>query len=118
MLILNRDKLKTANSFVLTLQKESALDNNNSTRRVNIRNIIALDDFSKKKYENVTIEINGKSDLNNLKMILKDNGDTRIKIKVHRNSKIYTFLLKTPRKFDLKTFNTIKDKEYVKKVSF
>ena len=55
LLILNRDKLKTANSFVLTLQKESALDNNNSPRRVNVRNIIALDDFSKKKYENVRI---------------------------------------------------------------
>ena len=38
LLVLNRDKLKTANSFMITLQKDSAKDSLN-LRRINIKNI-------------------------------------------------------------------------------
>ena len=34
------------------------------------------------------------------------------------SSKVYTFALKNLRKFNLGTFNHIKDKEYVEKISF
>ncbi len=46
-------------------------------------------------------------------------GILELKLRYTGTSKNFIpFLLKNPRKFDLKTFNTIKDKEYVKKVSF
>ena len=64
-LILNRDKLKTANSFVLTLQKDTAKDKNLG-RRINVKNILPLDDFVKKSYEKVVIEINNNSNLKEL----------------------------------------------------
>jgi hypothetical protein len=117
LLITNRDKLKTANSFILTLQKDNS-SNSATTRRINIRNINSLSNFTDKAFERATIEINGKSDLNELRNILKENGITKIQIKVRKKSKIYTFSLKNTRKFSLSIFNHIKNKEYVKKISF
>ena len=115
--IFNREKLKTANSFILTLQKDSSSDQNN-IKRVNIKNIAPLENFIKKVYDNVVIEINGKSKLNELSAMLEEGGDTKIQIKVKRSSKVYLFSLKKPRKFNLSTFKSIRGKEYVKKISF
>ena len=117
MLISNRDKLKEANSFMLTLQKDSGSDKN-TMRRINIRNILPLDNFIKKSYKKVIIEINGKTNLNELESLLKENGETNVQIKVIRSSKIYLFSLKKPRKFNFNTFKDIRSKEYVKKISF
>ena len=70
---MNRDKLKTANSFLITLQKDSSKDSLNS-RRINIKNIVPINDFINKSYDNVTIEINGKSNMQELKNLLNDIG--------------------------------------------
>ena len=117
LLISNRDKLKAANSFLITLQKDSSKDNL-STRRINIKNIVPLNDFVNKPYENVTIEVNGKTNMNELKNLLNTEGETKIQIKVNRNSKIYIFSLKNPRKFNLNTLSSLKNKEFIKKISF
>ena len=70
------------------------------------------------QYDNVMIEINGKSNMQDLKNLLNIHGETKIQIKVKRESKIYIFSLKKPRKFNFNTFSNIRNKEYVKKVSF
>jgi len=49
---------------------------------------------------------------------LKENGKTKVKIRIGSKSKNYTFELKNPRKFNFKTFSAIKDKEFIKKISF
>tara|TARA_Y100000590_G_scaffold46041_1_gene48900 strand:+ start:981 stop:4397 length:3417 start_codon:yes stop_codon:yes gene_type:complete len=117
LLTSNREKLKAANSFVLSLQKDS-IAGAKVTRRINIKNIVPLENFVKKSYDNVVIEINGKSNLDELQNILGENGNTKIQIKVNRDSKIYVFSLKNPRKFNFSTFKNIRSKEYVKKISF
>jgi len=117
LLVANREKLKTANSFMLTLQKDSSSDGQIS-RRINVKNIVPLDDFMKKSYNNVVIEIKGQPNLEELQNLLKDNGNTKVQIKVIDQSKIYEFNLKNPRKFNFNTFKDIKSKEYVKKISF
>ena len=117
LLVANRAILKNASSFILTLQKEN-LTNGSTTRRINIKNLINLSDFVKRKHEKVVIEINGKSDLNDLKQSIDQKGDTKIDIKIHRTGKTYIFSLKKPRKFDFHTFMVIKSKEYVKKINF
>ena len=53
-----------------------------------------------------------------LLLVLKENGETNVQIKVKRSSKIYLFSLKKPRKFNFNTFKDIRSKEYVKKISF
>ena len=117
LLVLNREKLKTANSFILTLQKDNS-NNGSTSRRINIKNIVGLEDYINKDYENVTIEINGKSDLKDLKESLKIGGKTKVQIKIKKVSKIYTFSLRDPRKFDFVTFNNIASKSYVKNIRF
>ena len=117
LLVANRDILKAANSFVLTLQKEVS-NNPSLTRRINIKKLTNLDEFTKQEYEKVTIEVDYQSDLNELQNILKENGSTKIEIKIKNTSKVYTFSLKNLRKFNIAIFNHIKNKEYVKKISF
>ena len=116
-LTLNRENLKAANSFILTLQKDS-INNSSFARRINIKKLISLNDFTNKEYEKVTIELENKSNLNELQKALKEDGHTKIEIKIKKTSKIYTFSLKNLRKFNIGIFNHIKDKEYIKKISF
>ena len=117
LLIQKRSQLKTANSFALTLQKDAST-NENTLRRINIKNIVDINDLINLVHDKVTIEIKDKSDFNILKDILKEEGKTKVKIKIENNSKFYTFELKNPRKFNFKTFNAIKDQEFIKKISF
>ena len=60
-------------------------------KRINIKDIKPLENFIQKPYGNVVIEINGKSNLEELQNLLEENGDTKIQIKVKRNSKTYTY---------------------------
>jgi len=117
LLILNRENLKASNSFILTLQKDNS-NIESFSRRINIKKLISLNEFTQKKYEKVTIEIKNQSNLDELQNLLKENGDTKIEIKIKKTSKIYTFELKNLRKFNVGTFNHIKDKEYIEKISF
>ena len=117
LLVSNRENLKTANSFILTLQKDNAVVDSFS-RRINIRKLISLNDFTNKKYDKVTIEIKNQSKLDELQKLLREDGETKIQIKIKETSKIYTFELKNLRKFNAGTFNHIKDKEYIEKISF
>ena len=117
LLVLNRESLKTANSFILTLQKDN-LSKDSFSRRINIKKLISLNDFTKKEYEKVTIQLKNESKLVDLQNLLRETGNTKIEIKIKQTSKIYTFSLKNLRKFNIGTFNHIKDKEYVEKITF
>ena len=117
LLVSNRENLKTANSFILTLQKDNA-GADSFSRRINIRKLVSLNDFTNKKYDKVTIEIKNQSKLDELQKLLREDGETKIQIKIKETSKIYTFELKNLRKFNAGTFNHIKDKEYIEKISF
>ena len=117
LLINNRSKLKTANSFALTLQKDTSASNS-SINRINIKNIVEINELINTVHEKVTIEIKDKSNFNQLKDLLKEMGKTKVAIKISDQSKNYIFELKNPRKFNFQTFSSIKDKEFIKKISF
>ena len=117
LLVQNRNKLKVASSFAITLQKDNP-SNGSLSRRINIKNIIEIDELINAVHENVTIEIKEKSDYEQLKDLLSETGKTKVKIKVSDIDKTYIFELKNPRKFNFKTFIAIKDKGYIKKISF
>ena len=93
LLIANREKLKASNSFILTLQKDFGIEIN-TPKRINVKNIVPLDDYLNKSYENVTIEINGKSDLDDLQNFLNEEGQTKVQIQVKKEKKTYLFSLK------------------------
>jgi len=117
LLTLNREKLKESNSFVLTLQKEKT-NTENAQRRINIRKLVDLSDLVNKTYESVSIELSDKKKLKELNELLNKTGETKINVVLKDNNKNYKFELEQTRKFDFNLFSLIKNKEYVKKISF
>ena len=113
----NREKLKESNSFVLTLHKEKNTAENSSAR-VNIRKIVDLSELINKTYDRVSIELNNSDNLEELNEILKKNGGTKINVVLRDKNKNYSFELEKTRMFDFNLFSLIKNKEYVKKISF
>ena len=116
-LINNRDKLKEAESFIITLQKDKIYNESNQ-RRINVRKILGLSDMVNKPYDKISIELINDQYLNDLNEFLKEKGETEIQIVVPSKNKKIIFKLKNTRKFDLNAYNSIKSKEYVKKIKF
>ena len=116
-LIKNRSNLKESESFVLTLQKDRTTDDNNK-RRVNIKKILSLSEMVRKPYQNISIELKDNYDLKDLKNFLSEKGETNIKIIIPQNGKKIIYTLENTRKFDLNLLRHVKNKEYVKKITF
>ncbi len=114
ILIKNREILKEGESFVMTLFK----DLSNGQKRINVRKIVLLDNLINNNYKRVSIEIDEKLDLNELKKLLMEKGETEVQLIVRQKDTKFTIKLENPRKFDLKLFNEVKNREYVKKITF
>ena len=117
MLTSNREKLRESESFVLTLIKDRVA-NDSGQKRVNVRKILGLSDLVNKTYDNVCIELRENSNIDEIKGFLKEKGSTKIKLIINDKDRKLTFNLENSRKFDLNTFNIVKNKEYVKKITF
>ncbi len=117
LLIANREKLKESTSFILTLQKDKPLGEN-TQQRINVRKILNLSEMIRKPYENVSIELSHDYNIEELKEVLKEKGNTKINFIIKDKNKSFAFELEKTRKFDLTTFNNVKNKQYVKKISF
>ena len=115
LFINNRDKIKESESFVLTLQKDKII-NDSSQRRINIRKISSLDDIINKPYSKVTIELNPNYNIEEIKEILKNKGQTEINLIFNSNDKKIYYNLENTRKFDFNQLKMMKSKEYVKKI--
>ena len=116
ILISNRDKLKESESFVLSLQKDKILGEN-IKKRVNIKKITSLDEVINKPYSKVTIELKNDYNLNEIKELLSNKGDTEINLIVKDKKQQAHFLLQENRKFDLGHLKALKAKKYVEKIT-
>ncbi len=114
ILINNRELLKEGESFVITLFKDVSSDQ----KRVNVKKIVLLDRLINSNYKKVSIEIDEKLDLRELKKLLEKKGETEVQLIIRQKDTKYTVKLENPRKFDLKLFNEVKNREYVKKITF
>ena len=116
LLIANREKLKESESFVLTLQKDR-ISESGSKKRVNVRKILNLDVVINKPYSKVTIELKNDYNLNEIKELLSNKGETEINFVIRDNNKKALFSLQENRKFDLNHFKALKAKKYVEKIT-
>ena len=116
ILIQNREKIKESESFVLTLQKDK-VSPETAQRRINVRKILSLDDIINKPYSKITIELKKNCNLNEIKDLLKDEGQTQIGLIINTDNKKIHYNLEIPRKFDLNQLKVIKNKDYVKKIT-
>ena len=114
ILVNNRDKIKESESFILTLQK----DNDPSRKRANVRKIMRLDEVISKPYEKVTIELNENFNINEIKDILSNKGETEVNLIIKDKNKKINYSLQNNRKLDLQHIKALKAKEYVEKITF
>ena len=101
VLVNNREKLKEAESFVLTLQKDKISDQN-SKNRINVKKILSLDQVINEPYKAVTIELKNNFKLNEIKELLSKKGNTAINIIVNSDNQKANYLLQNNRKFDFR----------------
>ena len=116
ILVANRDKLKVSESFVLTLQKDKIIGDA-TKKRINVKKILNLEEVINKPYSRVTIELKDDSNLNEIKLLLSNRGDTEINLVVKDKNKQATYSLQENREFDLNHLKTLKAKKYVEKIT-
>ena len=116
ILVKNRDKLKEAESFILTLQKDKSINGDTKTR-VNVKRILCLDDVINQPYSKVTIEVKEGFNIEEIKEILSNNGETQINLIINHQNKKAIYSLQNNRKFDLRHLKALKAKEYVTKIT-
>ena len=116
ILVANRDKLKESESFVLTLQKDK-ITGDMLKKRINVRQISSLDEAINKPYKKVTIELKNNYNIDEVRTLLSDRGETEINLIIRDNNKQAYYSLKNNRKFDLKHLKDLKAKEYVSKIT-
>ena len=116
ILVTNRDKLKESESFVLTLQKDR-ITGDATKKRINVKKILNLEEVINKPYSKVTIELKDDLNLNEIKQLLSNRGDTEINFLVRDINKQATYSLQENRKFDLNLLKTLKAKKYVEKIT-
>ena len=116
ILVSNREKLKESESFVLTLQKEKISGETNK-KRVNVKKITNLDDVINKPYSKVTIELKNDYNLDEIKELLSNKGETEINLIFKDKNHQALFSLQENRKFDLNHLRALKAKKYVEKIT-
>ena len=112
----NRANLIEGKSFLLTVIKDKE-NQENRFRRISVRKIVSLDEASKLNYSNVEIQVSNTNDLDKLYQIIKEKGDSKIKICIENKNKNYLFELKDKRKFDHKTLKYLNKEHYIKKIN-
>ncbi len=115
ILVNNRDKLKESESFVLNLQKDRAKDEN-TKKRINVKKITYLNEMIDRPYSKVTIELKENFEIEEIKEILSENGNTEINLIIKNQNKKVNYFLQNNRKFDLELLKMLKTKKYVEKI--
>ncbi len=116
VLVSNRDKLKESESFVLTLQKDR-INSETLKKRINVKKILSLDDVINKPYAKVTIELNSNYNLDEIKELLSNKGETKVNLIIKSEKKQAFYSLQENRKFDLNHLKALKAKKYVEKIT-
>ena len=78
---------------------------------------MSLEQIIKLTFDNVEIEIKDENNLKKLYEMIKEKGDSRIKISINKENKNYLFQLNEKRKFDYETLKLLNKEHYIKKIS-
>ena len=106
----NRDILKEGNSLLITLIK-NITEENNRFKKINVKKISSLKEFTNRPINEITFSINSVEKLNDLMFLTKENGNTQVQLKLHTDNKNLTFKLKNKRKVDREILRSLKNKD-------
>ncbi len=107
---LNREILLEGSSFIITLHKTIS-DDENKTKRINVRKIASLKNLLDSPIKEITLKINSEEQIKSIEDFLDEKGETTVNISLSSKSKIYDFKLKKTRNIDRKTINLLRNKE-------
>ena len=108
--------MKESESFVLTLQKDN-ISTDPTKKRINVKKILSLDEVINKPFSKVTIELKNNFDLDEIKRLLSNKGETEINLVIKDKNKQALISLQENRKFDLDHLKALKAKKYVEKIT-
>ena len=117
ILVMNREKLKESESFVLTLHKDKT-SNSQEKKRIIVKKILNLEDVINKPYPKVTIKLKDNYNLKEIKQLLSNKGETEINLIINEKNHQALYSLQDHRKFDLNHLKALKAKKYVEKIIF
>ena len=112
----NREYLVEGKSFLLTVLKDKR-NQENRFKRINVRKIISLEEITKVNYDTVEIHMHNSDNLEELYEVIKEKGNSKIKIAFKKEDKNYLFELKDKRKFNYETLKYLNKVDYIKKIS-
>ncbi len=110
ILDLNREILKEGSSLILTVSKTISSDDN-KTKRINVKKIASLKDLFNSAIKEITLNLSSISQLEDIKNLLEEKGDTLVNIIISNKSENSIFKLKKLRNIDRKSINILRDKE-------
>ena len=84
---------------------------------MNVKKILNLNEVINKPYSKVTIELKSGYDLNEIKELLSNKGETKINLLIKDENRKALFALQENRKFDLEHLKALKAKKYVEKIT-
>ena len=86
-------------------------------KRINVKKILNIDDVINKPYSKVTIQLTNDYNLQEIKELLSNKGETKIDLIVKDKNKMAYYSLQENRKFDLNHLKALKAKKYVEKIT-
>ena len=110
ILALNREILVEGNSLIITLVKNVSNDENRF-KRINVQKIASLKDLFNKPISEITFNIKSVKDIGKISSLIKDDGDTEVKINISDEKNYISFKLKNKRFIDRKSINTLKNND-------
>ena len=76
-----------------------------------------MEEVINKPYSKVTIELKNDYDLDEIKKLLSNKGETEINLLIRNKNRQALFSLQENRKFDLSHLKALKSKKYVEKIT-
>ena len=113
----SRNILIEGNSLLITVLRDKG-NEENRFKRINVRKLISLKEFSNKSFSNIVLEISNYDNLEKLSHLIETKGDTNVKIKVKSDNKDLVFKLADKRKINKDILKILKKEPYLKRISY
>ena len=112
----NRKNFIEGKSFLITVLKDKH-NQDNRFKRISVRKIVNIMEIINHEYEEVCIELDMSENIKKLSNLIKEKGNSKIKILINDKTKKFLFELKDKRKFDYDTFKILKKEHFVRKIN-
>jgi hypothetical protein len=113
----SRNILIEGNSLLITVLRDKG-NEENRFKRINVRKLVSLKEFSNKSFSNIVLEISNYDNLEKLSHLIETKGETNVKIKVKSDNKDLVFELADKRKINKDILKILKKEPYLKRISY